>query len=366
MAFEMVSIPQELNKFRFELAPAHNALSSLWLLNFEGINHVDWIRQTRDKLTVNQLVLNEEVCWPAATFLRGKTWESFPAWLEHLAAQDPIELAMYDLNNLLDRISVYTGKFSANTADDLYQDSELYANVVKTIYEYTHWTFNKKEVLAEHHTLSHPEKMEERKENILSHLTMMWEEHLSAEWERNLSLLEDSVTAYRSIDLQGLTDSERLAKITGSGEKLLKAWLAWLPTVREVICFPNPHIVSYSLVIDRTANSVFAAMTQHVSNKIANQSPQLSRSFLKSRLNTLADDTRLRIIELLVAEPGLSAKEIQEKLNLSQSATSRHIKQLGGSGFVWATRSEGANKFEVCPDILDELHQGLKQLFGQE
>ena len=34
-AFEMMSIPQNEHKFRFELAPAHNALTSLWLLNFE-------------------------------------------------------------------------------------------------------------------------------------------------------------------------------------------------------------------------------------------------------------------------------------------------------------------------------------------
>ncbi|MEE4194445.1 MAG: helix-turn-helix domain-containing protein [Anaerolineae bacterium] len=366
MAFELVSIPQESNKFRFELAPAHNALSSLWLLNFEEVNYVEWISKTREQLSDSQLALNKEVCWPAATLLRGQSWESFPAWLEDLDTRDPVDLAMYDLNNLLDRISVYTSEFNKHKAEDLYQDKDLYSLVVKTIYQYTHWEFHQKEVLAEHHTLTHPELMEGRKRNILSHFTMMWEDYFSSEWNHNLGLLEDTLAAYHSIDIMGLSDIEVLTKITGSAEKPLKAWLGWLPLVKEVICFPNPHLFSYSLVIDRTRESVFTGLSTHISKSISVQPPLLSRSIIKVRLNALADDTRLQIIELLVAEPGLNAKEIKDKLGLSQSAASRHINQLTGSGFLCSKRIEGANQFTIAPDVINELHQSLKNLFGED
>ena len=51
------------------------------------------------------------------------------------------------------------------------------------------------------------------------------------------------------------------------------------------------------------------------------------------------------MIELLVAEPGLNTKEIQEKLNMSQSAVSRHINQLAGNGFVEVVRVSGVNMY---------------------
>ena len=62
---------------------------------------------------------------------------------------------------------------------------------------------------------------------------------------------------------------------------------------------------------------------------------------LKMGLSALADETRLQIIDLLAKEGPLNAKEIQSRLDLSQSAASRHINQLAGSGYLKVEKISG-------------------------
>ena len=217
-------------------------------------------KKTRLKFTAGTIpVRNKEVCWPAATFLSGHTWESFPAWLEDLAKRDPVELGQYDLSNLLERISVYTDEYSDYTMQEVYEDQTLYVHIVESMYTYTNWKFIKEEVEAEHEILTHPELMAARKEKILSHLTMMWESILPSSGNENLSLVQDSVDAYNSIEMRGLSDAEALARITDGG-KVPKPWQNWLPFAKRVICFPNPHLFFHSLVIDRTLHTVYTAL----------------------------------------------------------------------------------------------------------
>jgi DNA-binding transcriptional ArsR family regulator len=165
--------------------------------------------------------------------------------------------------------------------------------------------------------------------------------------------------------MRGLSDAEALARITDGG-KVPKPWQNWLPFAKRAICFPNPHLFFHSLVIDRTLHTVYTALPVFIPKAATVRPTALSRSMLKTSLTALADDTRLQMIELLVAEPGLNTKEIQEKLNMSQSAVSRHINQLAGSGFVEVVRVSGVNMYAVNPNILADLHQALKELFGNK
>ena len=50
--FEFMPLPMK-NKYRFELAPAHNALSSLWLLNFERVEYVSQLVQEKGKYPIS-------------------------------------------------------------------------------------------------------------------------------------------------------------------------------------------------------------------------------------------------------------------------------------------------------------------------
>jgi ArsR family transcriptional regulator len=57
-------------------------------------------------------------------------------------------------------------------------------------------------------------------------------------------------------------------------------------------------------------------------------------------MNALADDTRLRILEILTKHDELCAQDIIEELGLSQSSVSRHLSQLSATGFLVERRRD--------------------------
>jgi len=82
---------------------------------------------------------------------------------------------------------------------------------------------------------------------------------------------------------------------------------------------------------------------------------------LLTRLSGLADETRLRILELFAEQNELSAQEIMARLDLSQSSVSRHLKQL--APYVVERRGEGASKFYgLSPAQLSLTFQALRQI----
>jgi DNA-binding transcriptional ArsR family regulator len=77
--------------------------------------------------------------------------------------------------------------------------------------------------------------------------------------------------------------------------------------------------------------------------------PDLSRAEILVRLNALADDTRLRILKLISEGGELRSQEIMTRLELSQSAASRHLTQLSATGYLDERRCEGAKCYALNP-----------------
>jgi ArsR family transcriptional regulator len=64
---------------------------------------------------------------------------------------------------------------------------------------------------------------------------------------------------------------------------------------------------------------------------------------LSVRLKALADPTRLRILSLMLANPGLEACtcDLTEPLGLSQPTVTHHLRKMAGAGLVVADRRVG-------------------------
>jgi len=84
-------------------------------------------------------------------------------------------------------------------------------------------------------------------------------------------------------------------------------------------------------------------------------SPDLSRSELLVRLNALADDTRLRILQAIHEAGELCSQELMTQLDLSQSAASRHLKQLSATGYLTERRREGAKCYSLDPGRIEDV-----------
>ncbi len=70
----------------------------------------------------------------------------------------------------------------------------------------------------------------------------------------------------------------------------------------------------------------------------------MQRNELLYRLQAVADDVRLRIIEQLAQHEELSAQALIRILDVPQSSFSRHVGLLRHAGFVQERRDQGANK----------------------
>jgi DNA-binding transcriptional ArsR family regulator len=93
------------------------------------------------------------------------------------------------------------------------------------------------------------------------------------------------------------------------------------------------------------------------------RSPALSRSELLMRLTALANDTRLRILELLAQAGELSTPEVIARLELSQSAASRHLEHLTATGYLIVRRHEGAKLYKLNPGRIDDTFLALKAFY---
>ncbi len=75
---------------------------------------------------------------------------------------------------------------------------------------------------------------------------------------------------------------------------------------------------------------------------------------------TLADPTRLRILDLLRGGE-VSVNEIVENVDIDQSGVSRHLRILQQAGFV-RVRPQGQKRFySLCPDPFLDLDAWLSQ-----
>ena len=81
---------------------------------------------------------------------------------------------------------------------------------------------------------------------------------------------------------------------------------------------------------------------------IAPEPAPLPDSELVARLfRTLADSTRLRIVELLIEEPGLHQMELVRRLGATQARVSEHIACLVWCGFVEGTADGRRIRYRV-------------------
>lgn len=154
-----------------------------------------------------------------------------------------------------------------------------------------------------------------------------------------------------------MTALEAIRVVTG--RDLGGIWDEW---GKELIFVPSPHIGPYVTrydVPDKTKSWVVFGARLPEGARVS--SPALSRSELLVRLSALADDTRLQILELLTYNDELCASDIIKTLKLSQSAASRHLRQLTATGYLLERRREVAKCYSLNPQRVDDTLRALKR-----
>ncbi len=343
----------------FSLEPAYNAIGSLSLLDmaedFTGLS--EWVYQASKALSSEQLHTNQLVLHDAHVHLADASWRSFPEWVDDLATQDAtamrdraLQVWLKGVNKKLD--------LEIPTPSELLADRAAYLSLVERFldlkgkpYDRSHW----EEI---HSLLNDPIT---RQNLIVTHLRAMWDEMLAPEWEQNLSMLEESITAYESLGLSGLTAVEALSRVVLRAQ-IPQESVGYLARLEKIIFIPSahtgPYIIQLGSLNETTARFLFGP---RIPEGAPIRLPALSRSELLMRLNALANDTRLCILQLIAQKGEMGTPDIIAQLNLSQSAGSRHLEHLTATGYLIARRHQGTNLYQFNPDRIDYTFKSLKE-----
>ena len=339
------------------LEPAHNGLASLflvaWVDEMQGVS--DWVKETAVALTPAQRHTHRLIFEGLIHALYPEQgWPSFPDYLAAIARQDPVVLR----NRLLDMYLSMPGHYGeptlSLTREELLQSQESFLTYLLARFssDYVNVPLEQEAYAL----LKEPAKMQGL---IHSHLQMMWQKFLATEWQRTKPLLQASVEAFQQIELGHLSHIEAARLVTD--QELHTGWDR-IVIADRVIFVPSPHIGPYLHKMKVTIDGqvyLWLLFGARIPEGVSVSVPELSRSELLVRLNALADDTRLRMLRLLAESGELCAPDIMQALDLSQSATSRHIRQLSATGYVSERRREGAKCYTLNLDRVETTWQAL-------
>jgi DNA-binding transcriptional ArsR family regulator len=332
-----------------KLEPTYNAFNSLVMLSGLG----DWVVKTDDAMSKKERARHELVIigfYFAA--MPDRSWPSFPDYLDHLDSMSPVALR----DKLLD---AYETMPCMGDVEGLKLGA---AEALESVGNYL-------EFLGQRFTPEHvDEKLESEaysyvidppamKGLIIDHLRDMWETHLKVEWERVKPMLLDAVAAFEQVDYGNMERLEIVQFITGQ-ELTHEYWISMIEEAEQLVFVPSAHVGPYlgKFSSGDVHGIIFGARLPEGTQYYA---PDLSRTEILVLLNALADDTRLRILKLVAEEGELRSQEIMRELELSQSATSRHLKQLSATGFLTERRCEGAKCYNLNDERVDDTIHAL-------
>jgi DNA-binding transcriptional ArsR family regulator len=133
---------------------------------------------------------------------------------------------------------------------------------------------------------------------------------------------------------------------------------------REVVLLPCWHLGRWVLPWEVTSGVPRLCFSEppNADVPLLRRTP-VGRAELRARMAALADETRLRILELVRAHDEMTAQELVAALDLSQSNVSRHLNQLVQMGYLFQRRGEGANKtYRVSAYHLTRTAGALRRL----
>lgn len=199
---------------------------------------------------------------------------------------------------------------------------------------------------------------------VTGSLDRFWRAHLAAEWARMLPELEKAMAAAPRIDTAGLSHFEVIETLTR--RNLRGVYRAEVMSEFVVLRFiPSFHCGPYILRFAQGQELRIVFGAHHLLD-LARGGGDVDRGYVVDRMKALGDETRLEIIQLLKTHGELQTQEIIERLDLSRSAASRHLRQLHANNIV-ALRvdADGTKKYyRLDPGFQREMQDLFVKLLG--
>lgn len=358
----IISAPTSTLKVALE--PAHNAFNSLAILaksyHLSGLG--DWVNNTLQTMSDEERERHLKIFTGFYfTIQPQRGWPSFPAYLDHLASLPPQAIVDRLLEAYAALAKMKKGKEGKRSQQPRAVDRETILSSFDSYLEFLYSIFSAEHVYEEieaeaYQLMGDPPVLQEL---LVSHLRHMWDRYLRDEWERIRPTLQSAVDAFGEVDLSNMSRLEAANFVTDRNLEELK-WDEILQRAQEVIFVPSTHVGPYLGRFwheeEGTLRIIFGARLPAGTQMKA---PDLSRADIVVRLNALADDTRLRILKLVAEEGEMRTQEIMDRLQLSQSATSRHLKQLSAAAYLSERRCDGAKCYRLNEARVEDTLQAI-------
>lgn len=365
LAPPLVSVAIELN-------PMMNMLSSMSLIAFLDYNYGidDWVLRTAKTMS-QELLRRQELVFGGLVGINGAmiksgahTVEDLIDWLSNA---DPIMLRDSALDDYISGMQeVFAEHRIQRELPDqqtLLSDPDLFVSIISDALaaQKVEKALRQETLFEAHRLFADPDAL---KTLVVDHMRYMWHEVFEPEWHRVVPMLEESVEAFARLDYTGMTALEAIRTVTGRDVRgILDDELIG---IEHLIFIPSAHIGPYlSNYGDQSTHTMRLMFRARVPEGVQPRSPEITRSELLVRVSALADDTRLRMLELLTRHDELCAQDIIEALDISQSAASRHLRQLSATGYLAERRSEGQKCYRLNHErieaILDALSAFLRK-----
>ena len=337
------------------LEPAQTVFHSLLLLaktkKLSGFG--DWVTETLSSMPTMEKQRHQVVMIGLYYAVQPeRSWPSFPDYVDHLAAMPPLALRDKIINAYFNIPCLDNGEKSQEVVSE--EDIQRMLSSVDSFLAFLGERFSAENFdrALESQAYAYIIDPPEMQSLVVNHFRSMWDNYLQAEWERVKPMLQDAVTAFEQVDYRPMGRLEAAEFITGQtlGDSHI---LRQIEQAEQVIFAPSAHVGPYlgGFRYGQTFGVIFGARLPEGTHYYA---PDLSRAEILVRLSSLADDNRLRILRLIAEEGEKRSQEIIQRLDLSQSAASRHLKQLTATGYLIERRCEGAKCYDMNKERLED------------
>lgn len=350
-------VQPNLPAIEVSLDPVRSALQSLLLLaKVDELSGLDaWVVQTAAALSEDERREHNLVMIGFYhAIMPEQSWNSFPAFLDYLTACNPLEMRD-QMFRVYEHICVPADcEGGSDRKQPAPADWGQILSGVDSYLAFLRERFGEDQVDDEMESRAYTYVMDPpaMRDLIVSHLRKMWHDYLGREWERVLPMLRDAVTAWQQVDFDPMSRFEAAQMVTGQDLECEK-WEKWLDEAERVVFVPTPHIGPY-LVKYRSGTTFVVLFGARLPAGVSFYAPDLNRAEIVVRLNALADDSRLGILKLVADAGELRSQDVMDRLSLSQSAASRHLKQLSATGFLRERRCQGAKCYQFDTEKLDD------------
>lgn len=352
------------------MEPIHNVLFSMSLLTSKTltVERETWLAETAGRLRPSQQHTNRLLFTAlGAALLPDDDYADFPAYLDGLATIAPDILRDRVLQRLIG--SGAPDEKSSNT-QPMPTANTLLANVQRFLEQVARvnaTTAGDASQLADrglfsqvYQLLKDPPAMQRL---IIAHLQSLWETEFAAEWEKTASMMGFIA---QELNSRSWPTGSAGAVIGAFSRRAMPDFIsAQLVGVQHIVFVPSPYLRLQAARFG-SPNTLRIFMAADFSAWPLRTEP-IKRGEVLGPAQALADDVRLRILELLAAYEALRAQEIIAHLNVSQPTVSRHLKQLRNAKFITEAREKGANKiYRLNRERIGEVTHSLTQLLSAE